>query len=287
MEPLCEYCGVVRAVVYCRSDSARLCLQCDGRVHSANALARRHQRSLICDRCNSQPATMRCTDDDVCMCQSCDWAACSSNLSHRCKLLFPYAGVPSPADFTSMWSAVLDADVVPIPPDHPLPPPHATHNNEPYIYSNNNNSNNWASCPAAADPNNTNNQNNNNHSNQGFVASRLNELASCLKFDPSSSWVNSSQPSGSRDQTPFSTGAAAEETSCRLMNKGCDNDVELCEGAVDTAEKDVSLSFSGYDEMFAAAAGQCHRGFNGGDEGLAAYLVIGTTRAHGGLFRVD
>lgn len=42
MEPLCEFCGVARAVVYCKSDSARLCLNCDVSVHSANSLSLRH-----------------------------------------------------------------------------------------------------------------------------------------------------------------------------------------------------------------------------------------------------
>ncbi|KAK2656607.1 hypothetical protein Ddye_009659 [Dipteronia dyeriana] len=69
MEPLCEYCGVATALVYCKSDLARLCLRCDGYVHSANFLSSRHNRSLLCDKCNSQPAIFRCMDDRISLCQ--------------------------------------------------------------------------------------------------------------------------------------------------------------------------------------------------------------------------
>ncbi|XP_038900762.1 zinc finger protein CONSTANS-LIKE 12 isoform X2 [Benincasa hispida] len=116
MEPLCEFCGVVRAVVYCKSDSARLCLQCDGRVHSANSLSRRHLRSLLCDKCNAQPAIVRCMDDKLSLCQGCDWNnanACSS-LGHPCQLLHSYSGCPSMPDFSRIWSSVLDSSSTPI-----------------------------------------------------------------------------------------------------------------------------------------------------------------------------
>lgn len=110
MEPLCDLCAVVRAVVYCNSDSARLCLNCDGCVHSANALSRRHSRSLLCDKCNSQPAIARCMYDKMSLCQSCDWNqnGCSI-LGHRRQALSSYTGCPSSAEFSKLWSSVLDA----------------------------------------------------------------------------------------------------------------------------------------------------------------------------------
>ncbi|XP_059664571.1 zinc finger protein CONSTANS-LIKE 12-like [Cornus florida] len=109
MEPLCEYCGVVRAVVYCKSDSARLCLHCDSCVHSANSLSRRHPRSLICDKCNSQPAIVRCMDDKMSLCQGCDWNGngCSGS-GHRRQTLNYYTGCPPLAEFSKIWSSVLD-----------------------------------------------------------------------------------------------------------------------------------------------------------------------------------
>ncbi|CAH9133299.1 unnamed protein product [Cuscuta epithymum] len=282
MEPLCEYCGVVRAVVYCRSDSARLCLHCDGCVHSVNGLARRHQRSLVCDRCNSEPATIRCMDDDICICASCDWG-CSAQ-GHRCKGLFPYTGCPSPADFTTMWSSVLES----LPDDHQHPNINNNITNENYINTtitttNNNisgidNNNVISATCLAAELNNSN-----GNSNQGFVASRLNELATCLKFDPTQPWVDPSQPQhdtasfttfGSRDEMPFTAGGAVEPNS---LNKSCDNSRStlglsegcgICQSVRRGTEEDVPLSFNGYDEMFS----QCQPRFNGDDGGLAACL---------------
>ncbi|KAF6167299.1 hypothetical protein GIB67_043160, partial [Kingdonia uniflora] len=110
MEPLCEFCGTAKAVIFCRSDNARLCLQCDGHVHSANCLSRRHLRSLICDRCNLQPAIFRCLEDKMCLCQSCDLngQGCSGLMHHR-QSLNCYSGCPSPPEFFRMWCSILDA----------------------------------------------------------------------------------------------------------------------------------------------------------------------------------
>ncbi|KAL7142266.1 hypothetical protein ABFS83_08G112500 [Erythranthe nasuta] len=44
---MCEFCRVMRAVVYCPSDRARLCLQCDGVIHLANSLSVKHFRSPL------------------------------------------------------------------------------------------------------------------------------------------------------------------------------------------------------------------------------------------------
>lgn len=109
MEPLCEFCWVVRAAVYCKSDSARLCLNCDNCVHSANHLSRRHNRSLICDKCNSQPANVRCVLHKMSLCQNCD---CNGNgcsgLVHSRQTLSSYSGCPSLGEFSRIWSSVLN-----------------------------------------------------------------------------------------------------------------------------------------------------------------------------------
>lgn len=109
MDPVCDFCGIVRAVVYCKSDSARLCLQCDGCVHSANLLSRRHARSLLCDKCCSQHATVRCMDEKLSLCQGCDWSGngCSGP-GHRRQVLNCYTGCPMLSEFASIWSSVLD-----------------------------------------------------------------------------------------------------------------------------------------------------------------------------------
>ncbi|KAK1562072.1 hypothetical protein Q3G72_005785 [Acer saccharum] len=109
VEPLCEYCGVLSAVVYCKPDIARLCLNCDEYVHSANFLSSRHNRYLLCDKCNSQPAIFRCMDDKISLCQDCDWEnnGCLG-LGHNYQILDSYTGCPSSDEFSRIWSSVLD-----------------------------------------------------------------------------------------------------------------------------------------------------------------------------------
>ncbi|XP_009799649.1 uncharacterized protein LOC107767469 [Nicotiana tabacum] len=46
----CELCnGLAR--IYCESDKANLCWDCDAKVHSVNFLVARHSRSLLCHVC--------------------------------------------------------------------------------------------------------------------------------------------------------------------------------------------------------------------------------------------
>ncbi|XP_043703291.1 zinc finger protein CONSTANS-LIKE 12-like isoform X2 [Telopea speciosissima] len=96
MEPLCNFCGAARAVLYCKSDSALLCLSCDGYVHSANAISQRHLRSFICDHCHSQPAVLRCIEDKLSLCQNC---SANGNLcldpGHHRQTLSYYSGCPT------------------------------------------------------------------------------------------------------------------------------------------------------------------------------------------------
>ncbi|KAL0405496.1 UNVERIFIED_CONTAM: Zinc finger protein CONSTANS-LIKE 12 [Sesamum latifolium] len=106
-EPSCEFLWVARAVVYCKPDEARLCLQCDGCVHSANALSRRHLRSIICDKCASQAGTVRCLDEKLSLCEACD--SCCFGLEHRRVKLSFYSGCPTPAEFSKIWASVVDS----------------------------------------------------------------------------------------------------------------------------------------------------------------------------------
>ncbi|KAF5478773.1 hypothetical protein F2P56_005303, partial [Juglans regia] len=48
----CELCGKP-ASMYCESDQASLCWDCDEKVHCANFLVARHSRSLLCHVCQS------------------------------------------------------------------------------------------------------------------------------------------------------------------------------------------------------------------------------------------
>ncbi|CAH2077794.1 unnamed protein product [Thlaspi arvense] len=48
----CDLCdGVAR--MYCESDQASLCWDCDGKVHGANFLVAKHTRCLLCSSCQS------------------------------------------------------------------------------------------------------------------------------------------------------------------------------------------------------------------------------------------
>ncbi|KAL1560149.1 B-box zinc finger protein 21-like [Salvia divinorum] len=48
----CELCHKV-ARMYCESDEASLCWDCDFRVHTANFLVAKHTRTLLCHACQS------------------------------------------------------------------------------------------------------------------------------------------------------------------------------------------------------------------------------------------
>ncbi|CAN7010216.1 zinc finger protein CONSTANS-LIKE 9 [Brassica rapa] len=105
---MCDFCGDQRSMVYCRSDSACLCLSCDRSVHSANALSKRHSRTLVCERCNAQPATVRCVEERVSLCQNCDWSGHNNNSTssndHKRQTISCYSGCPSSSELASIWS---------------------------------------------------------------------------------------------------------------------------------------------------------------------------------------
>ncbi|XP_044503606.1 zinc finger protein CONSTANS-LIKE 9-like isoform X2 [Mangifera indica] len=108
---ICDFCGDQRSIVYCRSDAACLCLSCDRNVHSANALSKRHSRTLLCERCNSQPALVRCAEERVSFCQNCDWlghGTSTSDSTHKRQTINCYSGCPSASELSSIWSFVLD-----------------------------------------------------------------------------------------------------------------------------------------------------------------------------------
>uniref|UniRef100_A0A1J3CXX7 Zinc finger protein CONSTANS-LIKE 9 n=1 Tax=Noccaea caerulescens TaxID=107243 RepID=A0A1J3CXX7_NOCCA len=114
---MCDFCGEQRSMVYCRSDAACLCLSCDRSVHSANALSKRHSRTLVCERCNAQPATVRCVEERVSLCQNCDWSghnnnnensSSSSPQNHKRQTISCYSGCPSSSELASIWSFCLD-----------------------------------------------------------------------------------------------------------------------------------------------------------------------------------
>ncbi|WCJ37348.1 Zinc finger protein CONSTANS-LIKE 9 [Euphorbia peplus] len=108
---MCDFCGDQRSTVYCRSDAACLCLSCDRNVHSANALSRRHSRTLLCERCNSHPALMRCLEERISLCQNCDWSihgSSTSSSTHKRQTINCYSGCPSSEELSSLWAFTSD-----------------------------------------------------------------------------------------------------------------------------------------------------------------------------------
>ncbi|CAL0310622.1 unnamed protein product [Lupinus luteus] len=56
---LCSLCGK-RARIVCESDQAKLCWDCDHKVHSANFLVAKHLRILLCRLCQSPTPWKAC-----------------------------------------------------------------------------------------------------------------------------------------------------------------------------------------------------------------------------------
>ncbi|GFP92807.1 zinc finger protein constans-like 10 [Phtheirospermum japonicum] len=105
MGRLCDFCCEQRSIVYCRSDAACLCLSCDRTVHSANALSKRHSRTLVCETCHGQPATIRCINENISLCQDCNWSghAAPGSAEHERRTIDCYLGCPSAVEFSRVW----------------------------------------------------------------------------------------------------------------------------------------------------------------------------------------
>ncbi|XP_073281541.1 putative zinc finger protein At1g68190 isoform X2 [Primulina huaijiensis] len=108
MEKVCEFCKSLRPIVYCKADSAHLCLSCDAKVHSANALSYRHPRTLVCESCRNRAARVRCVDHQMFMCQSCDSGSHRVSSRHRKKVIRSYVGCPSAKDLAVLWGFDLN-----------------------------------------------------------------------------------------------------------------------------------------------------------------------------------
>ncbi|XP_055810578.1 zinc finger protein CONSTANS-LIKE 14-like [Solanum dulcamara] len=108
----CDFCNQQIAVLYCRADTAKLCLFCDQLVHSANALSKKHLRSQICDNCGSEPVSIRCNTDNLVLCQECDWDAhgsCAVSGAHDRTPVEGFSGCPSAFDLASAWGLDIEA----------------------------------------------------------------------------------------------------------------------------------------------------------------------------------
>ncbi|XP_021893194.1 zinc finger protein CONSTANS-LIKE 5 [Carica papaya] len=75
----CDTCKSAAAALFCRVDSAFLCLACDSRIHSLNKLASRHERVWMCEVCEQAPAAVTCKADAAALCVICDADIHSAN----------------------------------------------------------------------------------------------------------------------------------------------------------------------------------------------------------------
>ncbi|KAM6589046.1 hypothetical protein CsatA_011651 [Cannabis sativa] len=111
MEKICEFCTEFRPVIYCKADAAHLCLCCDAKVHSANALSSRHSRMILCDSCRFRPSRVQWLDQQMFVCGICDGAAlheASGALQKRA--IGSFMGSPSAKDFAALWGFKLSDD---------------------------------------------------------------------------------------------------------------------------------------------------------------------------------
>lgn len=103
----CDFCSEAVAVVYCRADSAALCLGCDRHVHSANTVSSRHHRSLLCSTCRAAPAAfVTSSSPSSLLCPNCDFDARGNDDSVEKELdrrsIEPFTGCPSAIELVSL-----------------------------------------------------------------------------------------------------------------------------------------------------------------------------------------
>lgn len=103
MEKTCEFCTALRPVVFCNADAAYLCLSCDAKIHSANALSSRHSRTLVCEWCRYREACIQCSDHRMFMCDVCDRSHHDVSSQHQKRAISSYVGCPSAKDLAALW----------------------------------------------------------------------------------------------------------------------------------------------------------------------------------------
>lgn len=104
---LCDSCKSASATVFCRADSAFLCIGCDSKIHAANKLASRHARVWVCEVCEQAPATVTCKADAAHLCPTCDRDIHSANplaRRHERVPLSPFYDPAAAADSSAVKS---------------------------------------------------------------------------------------------------------------------------------------------------------------------------------------
>ncbi|KAG5242057.1 zinc finger protein [Salix suchowensis] len=211
MESVCDFCGVEKAVVYCKPDSAKLCLRCDGRVHAANFLSRSHPRSCYCldESCLSVK--------DVIAVQM-DVQAPGTGRALNC-----YTGCHSSAEFSKIWSSVLEGS------------------------SSGGFDSGWDSLNSAPIDENCISsclEQRVNEGSFGLVTENLNELESCSKLEP---WRGPPTIITPNPNYVLVQG-------CSIFKEiGLPDDEDLCDGL---NLDDIPLDFENSDEIFSCSGTQ-------------------------------
>lgn len=109
--PPCDFCNSNVALLYCKADSAKLCLLCDHQVHSANALSLKHLRSLICDNCWAESASVQCSLDNLVLCQDCDASFSVSPPFHSRIPIEGFTGCPPAIELASLFGLDLQPKI--------------------------------------------------------------------------------------------------------------------------------------------------------------------------------
>ncbi|GFY95322.1 CONSTANS-like 5 [Actinidia rufa] len=75
----CDSCKSTVALLFCRVDSAFLCMGCDAKVHRVGNEHGRHERVWMCEVCEQAPASVTCKADAAALCVACDRDIHSAN----------------------------------------------------------------------------------------------------------------------------------------------------------------------------------------------------------------
>ncbi|KAH6772280.1 CONSTANS-like 5 [Perilla frutescens var. hirtella] len=77
----CDYCKSAAALLFCRADSAFMCMACDAKIHNAHGdvAALRHGKVWMCEVCEQAPAAVTCKADAAALCVTCDRDIHSAN----------------------------------------------------------------------------------------------------------------------------------------------------------------------------------------------------------------
>lgn len=103
----CDSCKLAPATLFCKADTAFLCVGCDSKIHAANKLASRHARVWMCDVCEQAPASITCKADAASLCVTCDRDIHSANPLASRHERFPVTPFYEPAETVAAKSSAV------------------------------------------------------------------------------------------------------------------------------------------------------------------------------------